>query len=111
MRLWVDMTNQPNTRGGIKYDSDKPMCGLLEPEWLLGTAKVLTMGAKKYAPNNWQKVERQRYVHALYRHWLEYQKGNKTDEESGLSHLYHMSCCIMFLDWFDRVEKADIINT
>ena len=96
------MTAIPNARGGIKFDSEKPMCGLLDPQWLLGTAQVLTFGAKKYAPNNWQKVERQRYVDALYRHWLAYLSGERTDKESGLSHLYHISCCVMFLDWYDR---------
>ena len=34
-----------------------------------------------------------------------YLKGEKVDEETGLSHLYHASCNLMFLDYFDRQEN------
>ena len=96
----IDKT--PNAQGGIKFDNEKLLFDLLEPEFEEGIAKVLTYGAKKYAPDNWKKIETRRYYHALRRHWNAYRKGERFDEESGESHLYHMACCLMFIDWHDR---------
>lgn len=87
---------------GLKYDDGKPMMHLLEPKWIVGTAEVLTMGAKKYAPNNWKRVNRKKYEDAIFRHLMAYLSGEKNDIESGKSHLYHINCCSMFLDYFDR---------
>lgn len=84
--------------GGTKHDSGKPMVSLLDSEWLLGTAAVLTFGAKKYAPHNWrQGFPYSRVMDALQRHLLAFNGGQDLDEETGLSHLYHASCCLMFL--------------
>lgn len=88
-----------------KDDSGKILAAALEPKFLLGTANVLTFGARKYGRNNWKKVEdRIRYEDALLRHTYAYLSGEKIDVESGLSHLYHMSCNLMFLDWIDNNE-------
>lgn len=55
-------------------------------------------GVKKYHdPDNWKKVEPQRYKDAAYRHWLAYIKGEKLDPESGLPHLHHCACNLAFL--------------
>lgn len=96
----IDKT--PNAQGGIKFDKEKVMLDLVDPHLVLGIGRVLTIGAKKYAPNNWKKIEAQRYVAALYRHWLAYMSGERFDPETGESHLYHIGCCLMFLDYFDR---------
>lgn len=62
-------------------------------------AKVLDYGAKKYERNNWLKgyVDRFSTVDSLYRHLKEIIIGNETDEESGLSHMGHIMCNVMFL--------------
>lgn len=84
---------------GQKFDSGKARCDLLPPLAVLDIAKVLTFGALKYAPNNWKKVEnaKERYIAAALRHQLAYMSGEIYDQESGLPHLAHASCCLMFI--------------
>jgi len=68
-------------------------------------AKVLTYGAKKYKPNNWQEVDdTDRYVDALYRHLEAWRGGEEFDEESKLSHLSHALTNISFLLYFAESE-------
>mgnify|MGYP001568131910 CR=1 FL=1 len=91
---------------GKKFDGDKPMVDLLDPEWLLEVSQVLTHGAKKYGLYNWQnRLERRRILAAALRHIIAYWKGEKIDKDSGLQHLAHASCCIMFLAWYERKKK------
>lgn len=87
----------------LKFDNDKPMVSLLDPQFVLDVAKVLTFGAKKYGKENWKKgLEKDRILSALYRHLLAYHSGQKIDSESGLSHLCHIVCNCMFLYWYDK---------
>lgn len=89
---------------GMKFDSRKPRWSLLPKGTVLQIIEVLEFGAAKYAENNWRHVENghQRYYDALMRHMEAWWLGEKTDPESGLSHLAHAGCCLMFLLWFDR---------
>lgn len=84
---------------GKKYDGDKPMPRLLPPSALLAISRVLTFGAKKYSPDNWKHVvgAKDRYLDAMFRHLLAYNKGELVDPESGESHLAHLMCCALFL--------------
>lgn len=92
---------------GRKYDQEKNRLDLIEPEFIESVGKVLTFGAQKYEPNNWQGVEdaEDRYYAAAMRHLMAYRKGEKIDPESGLSHLEHLACNVMFLLHFEREEK------
>ena len=94
---------------GIKYDDDKARFDLIEPEFEEDIANILTMGANKYAPNSWQHIEdgKNRYYAALRRHLNAWREGEKTDQESGISHLAHVACNIMFLMHFEREEQKD----
>ena len=89
---------------GMKNDQDKVRLDLVDPEFIEGVGEVLTFGAKKYEPNNWQKVEdaENRYYAAALRHLMAWRKGETTDEESGLSHLKHAATNIMFLLHFEE---------
>ena len=92
----------------VKHDTGKPMLSLIEPDYVFGIAEVLTMGANKYSKGNWKNCEdTDRYKDAMLRHMYQYLNGEKNDTESGLSHLYHISCNAMFLDYFDRKGKDD----
>jgi hypothetical protein len=91
---------QPTTVDeGRKDDAQKPMWNLLPFKALAQVVGVLTYGARKYAPENWRKVAnpRERYFAAALRHLVAWKGGEKIDPESGLSHLGHALCCLLFL--------------
>lgn len=107
MNINVTGLAKPNQESvGHKDDQEKNRLDLIEPEFIEGVGKVLTFGADKYEPNNWQKVDdaENRYYAAAMRHLMAWRKGEKTDPESGISHLYHVACNIMFLQYFEREE-------
>ena len=84
---------------GRKFDANKLEYGLLPPLALEETVKVLTFGAQKYERDNWKKVpdSKRRYFDALERHAWAWKKGEINDPESGIHHLAHAMCCLMFL--------------
>ena len=100
----TNLTKPSQFTSGQKDDKEKNRLDLIEPEFIEGVGKVLTFGANKYEPNNWQKVEdaKDRYYAAALRHLIAWRKGEKTDSESGISHLDHVACNIMFLQHFER---------
>jgi hypothetical protein len=71
---------------------------LLPTAPLRAISEVLTFGAKKYAAHNWRGgLEYSRLIGAAYRHLSAFNDGEDKDPESGLSHLAHLGCCVMFL--------------
>lgn len=68
---------------------------------LAGVVAVLQFGARKYAPDSWQRVENgaDRYRDALYRHLhdIELHGAGHVDPESGLLSYYHLACDALFL--------------
>ena len=86
---------------GIKFDDGKLQFSLIPPEIKLYLAEVLTFGAKKYAPNNWQKIDVKRYYDALERHMNAFQLGEENDKESGMHHLKHALTNMMFITWLE----------
>lgn len=91
---------------GKKLDGGKAAYHLIPPRVLGDLASVLTYGAGKYAPGNWRKVPaaRDRYYSAMMRHVEAWRMGQRKDEESGLPHLAHALCCLVFLAAFDSEE-------
>lgn len=91
--------------GAIKYDQDKVPLHLLSTYALNETAKVMQFGAKKYAEHNWRKgFTWSRPLSAAMRHITAFNNGEDKDPESGLSHLAHAACCIMFLLEFEKTH-------
>lgn len=93
---------------GKKYDSEKPQLCLLPPKALVEVGKVLSFGANKYAPENWKKVAdlENRYTSAALRHIFADMAGEVQDEETGLDHLAHAVCCLLFI-LEDRIDGQD----
>lgn len=82
---------------GSKFDDGKPRLDLISKTWLFGVGDVLAFGAKKYEAENWRKgIEQKRLIGAALRHLMQYLNGENLDPESGLNHLDHASCAIMF---------------
>jgi hypothetical protein len=83
---------------GVKYDDEKPRMHLLPPKATVEVAKVLTFGAQKYDEDNWRKIEnlQNRYTSGALRHIFAHMDGEKLDPESGISHLAHALCCLLF---------------
>ena len=93
---------------GVKYDKDKPKWNLLPWDELEDVVKVLTFGAKKYAPDNWKFVDdaNSRYMDAAMRHLVAHQQGETRDSESGESHIAHAICCLLFMLWHSKNDNA-----
>ena len=82
----------------IKADAGKIRPTLVPVGLIRAVAEIREYVCRKYHdPENWKKVEKQRYKDALYRHWLAYLDGEENDEESGLPHLWHLACNAAFL--------------
>lgn len=82
----------------LKYDGEKPKHGLVSTKFLDGLARVLTFGAKKYAAHNWRKgFDSSRLYDSIQRHLTAWNDGEDIDPESGLPHLSHAACGLMFL--------------
>jgi hypothetical protein len=83
---------------GTKFDQGKPRISLLSSDAIIEVAKVATMGAEKYDDHNWRKgMKWSRLMDAAERHLLKYNKGDRIDDESNLSHLTHVAWNIMAL--------------
>lgn len=99
-----------------KDDSAKARWDLLPYESVEQVVQVLTFGAKKYPQPedqqipNWRLVKqhRERYFAAAMRHLVSWKKGEKVDPETGLSHLAHGVCCMLFLLARDEEKFSNI---
>lgn len=90
-----------------KADEGKPDYTLVPKALISGCERVRRYGVQKYHdPDNWKKVEPERYWKALIRHvlaaWYDYRA---VDQESGLLHLEHIACNAAFL--LEMMEDKD----
>lgn len=95
---------------GKKFDFNKPRWDLL-PLWVLSpVVDVLTFGAQKYGPNNWQNLVdfEDRYTAAFLRHFVAWQGGEKVDSESGHAHIAHMICNLIFILWKELQNESQL---
>ena len=97
-----------NHKGGRKFDGGKLQYGLLPPSALKDVVQVLTFGAEKYEPDNWKRVPdaNRRYFDAAMRHLWAYKVGEIYDSETGVSHLAHAACCILFMNELDNEREV-----
>ena len=93
------MTKCENDSNLAKDDSGKRKLSLVPRKIIWDIAAIREYGNAKYGdPNNWRKVEPERYRDAAFRHFLKYLDDPEgVDDESGLPHLWHLACNIAFL--------------
>ncbi len=93
---------------GSKHDEGKPRFDLIDPEFELLLARVLTKGAETYGDNNWQDLEdaEHRYLAACRRHINKFSRGEILDRDSGLPHVVHAACNLMFLNWKENNNEV-----
>jgi hypothetical protein len=90
----------------IKSDKDKNRLDL----WPAGPYEeigwALTHGATKYGDYNWAKgMKWSRLYAAALRHLIAWWRGENKDPESGLSHLAHAACCLIFLLQLEKTKQ------
>lgn len=96
--------------GGVKNDDGKVRWDLMPSDALEEIAKVMTHGATKYGDRNWEKgMDWHRPFAACMRHMWAWWRGEDVDPESGISHLAHAGCCVLFLLSY-WMRKAGVDN-
>jgi hypothetical protein len=93
---------------GTKHDNGKPTTSLLPSKPLLEIAKVLDFGAKKYDAHNWRKgIKYSRVLSAAQRHLMAWNDGQTIDPETGITHLAHAACNLLFLLEYELSGKIE----
>lgn len=97
--------NQPEQEA--KADKGKPRPSLVPPALIDGVMRIREFGTARYGdPNNWRKVDADRYHDALLRHILAmWEDWKAVDPDSGMPHLWHAACNIAFLMQYMEDEK------
>jgi hypothetical protein len=90
-------------QGGVKFDNGKPPMDLIPYDSLVEIAKVLGYGEKKYATANWAHgIKQRRLLSAAMRHIGQFNSGEDVDSETGISHLAHAACNLIFAIWMQK---------
>lgn len=97
---------------GKKYDEGKLRYDLVPWAALDEVVRVLGHGAQKYGDDNWRRVKRleDRYPAAALRHMSRYLQGETNDPETGLNHLAHAVCSLMFVLALDKEAEEELSN-
>lgn len=84
--------------GGTKHDQNKAPMDLLSGTALEAVAHVLGVGAQEYGRHNWRKgIAWSRLIAATMRHMTAFMEGEDLDKKTGLPHVDHAMCELMFL--------------
>ena len=85
----------------VKADYGKEKLTLVPRRIIHDICAIRMYGNEKYpdgGPDNWKKVEPERYRDAAFRHFLAYlDDPYGVDKESGLPHRWHICCNLAFL--------------
>ena len=98
----------PKSNQDAKADSGKPRPSLVPPALIRGVDTIREYGCKKYSdPDNWRRIEPQRYWEATLRHALAaWDNWQAVDEESGMPAIWHMACNLAFLMQYMEEDKS-----
>lgn len=102
--------NEPDLVKGIKNDrlDGKLRWELLPLKEIEDIVRVYTAGAEKYGSNQWQNLDDgyNRYKAALFRHLVEYEKGNEVDKDTGCLHLAQVAWNAIAMLYYSK-QKAE----
>jgi hypothetical protein len=94
---------------GTKHDTGKDPWHLAPWDAFREVVRVLAFGATKYAPRNWENgIAYSRLYSAALRHLTAWHEGEDRDPETGISHLAHASCCVLFMLAFTIRGRVDV---
>ena len=95
------MEKDKNTKGGAdRYNQGKTQWSLVDFQSIESLPKVLAYGAKKYARDNWKKGQSiNSQIDCMMRHLVAFKDGQTLDSESGESHIGHIMCNAMFIEY------------
>jgi hypothetical protein len=93
----------------IRYDAEKIRTDLIPASSTYALAEILTMGARKYAPRNWEDgMKWDRVIGSLKRHLLAIENGEDFDKESGMLHAAHVLTNAAFLvEYYKSFPEGD----
>jgi hypothetical protein len=101
----------------IKQDQGKVRIDLVEPNFIVTVAKIMTYGVEEqdYEEGSWKKVPNpiNRYYAALMRHILAWRGGETHDPQSRFHHLAHAAANVMILLFFElksTVLRKEVSN-
>lgn len=98
---------QRSLDGGVKDNRGKAPIDLIPYEPLLGAAEVLAFGARKYKPGNWRLgLSWSQTWSSLQRHLWAWMNGEEIDPESGLLHIDHAMCQLLFLSTYVHLRMT-----
>jgi len=86
---------------GTRRNEGKPWIGEISGRFLEGLGQVLTLKKEQIERGiergNWKKgFPEEEIIDSLMRHYVEYIKGNKFDDDTGHDHRFHMAVNLMF---------------
>ena len=96
----------PEAERGLRFNKGKLRYDLLHYKAQEGIVKVLTKGAEKYAPRNWEKgMPWMEVMASMKRHIAAWESGEDYDPETGLLHVDHIQCNAHFLSAFYSIAS------
>jgi Domain of unknown function (DUF5664) len=108
--------NDDPNKQAVKFDHGKLRWSLIPWDSVRAILNILEVGAKKYAPRNWEQgMDWSRPFDACIRHLTAWWNGEGKDPDTGYSHLWHAGCNILFLIAYelrgvgkdDRPKRSD----
>jgi hypothetical protein len=90
--------------GGLRFNEGKTRYDLVPAYAQEQYARILTMGAQKYAERNWEKgMAWSKIIASLERHLQAIKRGEDYDKESGMLHAAHVMCNAAFLTEYYKI--------
>lgn len=94
----------------MRFNDGKVEWSLVDFKSIEPMVRVLEYGSEKYSKDNWKKgMDVTKMMESLLRHSFSFLSGETEDQESGISHIGHVMCNAMFIQWMleNKPERDD----